>query len=136
MDKLSLDDVLDLSIFTTPVAYNKKAKSRFHKQGARVLHQLASHLGYGVGDYDLRHNQGGIAVSGEIILHSNTLYIQLSQLALGLDQSFMWRTCRGRRDYTGGHNNWMPWERLADLPSVARVMLRAVGRGAQVVATR
>jgi len=104
-------------------SYNEEAKRAFHRQAANILRQLAVYLGYKDGDFDLRHNQGGIAVSGEITLHSDALYVQFSQSCLGPDMGFMWRTCRGRKDYTGGPNQWMKWESLEDLPAVARTML-------------
>lgn len=113
---------MDIAVFTSSVAYNSEAKERFHKQGAAVLRALARELGYQRGDYDLRHNQGGVAVSGEITLHSDTLYVELFQSALGPAYGFMWRTCNGRKDYTGGRNRWTAWSRLLDLPSLAREM--------------
>jgi len=118
---------LDLSVFEQGVHHNELAKQRFHRQSAKVLRELARHLGYKAGDFDLRHNRAGIAVSGEIILHSDTLYVQLSQSAMGPAWGFMWRTCKGRRDYTGGTNQWMPWDRLYDLASVSQTMLAARG---------
>ena len=110
----------------TNVAYNDAAKRQFHSQAEKVLRALAVKLGYQAGDFDLRHNQGGIAGSGEITLHSDTLYFQFSQSCLGPDYGFMWRTCTGRKDYTGGPNRWMKWERLTDLDTVAQTMLAEV----------
>ena len=114
--------MVDIGVFTRSVAYDEEAKRRFHSQGAAVLRDLAKELGYQKGDYDLRHNLGGIAVSGEVTLHSDTLYVQLSQSALGPAWGFMWRRCNGRKDYTGGRNRWMPWDRFLDIPEVAREM--------------
>jgi hypothetical protein len=37
------------------------------------------------GDYDLRSNEAGLAVSGEITLHADRLYVQVSQSAMGYD---------------------------------------------------
>ncbi len=34
------------------------------------------------------------------------------------------RTCRGRRDYTGGANNWAPLALLDDVPSLAAMVRR------------
>ena len=59
------------------VSYNDTAKKAFHQQAGRIAKALADALGYSKADYDLRHNQGGIAVSGEITLHSDTLYVQI-----------------------------------------------------------
>lgn len=112
--------------FTLNVSYDADAKRRFHSQGDAVLRRLAQELGYGKGDFDLRHNQGGIAVSGEITLHSDTLYVEISQTALGPEMGFMWRTVRNRKDYTGGQNQWSAWYTLNDLPALAARMSRAV----------
>lgn len=71
------------------------------------------------GSFDLRSNKGGIAVSGEITLHHEAVYIQVSQSALGGGMGFLIRTCRGRRDYTGGANNWNPLALLDDIPALA-----------------
>lgn len=106
------------------VGYDAEAKKKFHRQAETVLKNLAKMLGYKEGDYDLRHNEGGIAVSGEITLHSDNLYVQFSQSALGANQGFMWRTCKGRKDYTGGPNQWMKWEQLENLETVASIMKR------------
>jgi len=108
------------------VAYNDAAKRKFHSDAEKVLRALAVKLGYQKGDFDLRHNQGGIAVSGEITLHSDTLYIQFSQSSMGPDFGFMWRSCKGRTDYTGGPNRWMKWDRLTDLEMVGQAMLAEV----------
>ncbi len=110
----------------TSVAYDEDAKREFHRQGEVVLKQLAAALGYGPDHYDLRHNQGGIAVSGEITLHSDRLYVQLSQSPLGQNRGFLWRTCEGRKDYTGGPNRSAKWEELRDLPRLARTMHEAL----------
>ena len=63
-------------------------------------------LGLGDGHYDLRSNGGGIAVSGEVTLHADRLYVQVSQPALGADSGILFRRCEGRRDYVGGVNNF------------------------------
>lgn len=40
------------------------------------------------------------------------IYIQLCQ---GSNRdAFMYRSCKGRKDYTGGPNRWMKWSTLAN----------------------
>jgi hypothetical protein len=97
----SRDDRFD---FRKRVAYDSDAKRAFHTHARRQLRRLAAVLGFTPGDYDLRANQGGIAVSGEITLHSEHLYVQACQPATGHDTGIMFRTCEGRTDYTGGRN--------------------------------
>lgn len=69
---------------------------------------LATALGFDRKDYDIRSNEGGIAVSGEITLHTPTLYVQISQRAgHGDSLSFLIRGCKSRKDYTGTGNHSM-----------------------------
>ncbi len=48
--------------FRKRVAYDADAKRSFHINARRQLRALAAALGLRPGDYDLRSNQGGIAV--------------------------------------------------------------------------
>jgi len=72
-----------------------------------------------------RSNPGGIAVSGEITLHHDDVYIQVCQPASGADSGILIRTCQGRRDYTGGRNHLAPLRLLDDAPALA-AQVRAV----------
>jgi antirestriction protein ArdC len=98
--------------FGKSVSYDEGGKRRFHARGRVRLAALAGELGLLPEDYDLRSNIGGIAVSGEVTLHSDNLYVQVSQGAMGNDSGIMYRTCRGRRDYSGGQNHFAPLDSL------------------------
>lgn len=100
-------------------SYDAVQKRAFHKEASRVLRALADELGFEKGSFDLRSNQGGIAVSGEITLHHDDVYIQVSQSATGSDKGIMIRTCEGRKDYTGGRNNFLTYAALDDVPGLA-----------------
>jgi hypothetical protein len=67
---------------------------------------VATALGLKADTYYLRSNQAGIAVSGEITLHGDHLYVQVSQSAMGYHSGVLFRTCKGRKDYVGGPNNF------------------------------
>ena len=67
--------------FRKSVSYDGDAKRRFHHHARAQLRKLAHALRLDRDSYDLRSNPGGIAVSGEVILHSDTLYVQASQPA-------------------------------------------------------
>ena len=88
-------------------------KLKFHRMGKRVLKAVAEEMGLQSGSFDIRSNLGGVAVSGEIMLHGESIYIVFSQGCMG--NSFMYRQCNGRKDYTGMANHWMDYDNLADL---------------------
>ena len=100
-------------------AYEPDRKRQFHAAARARLRKLAAELGLPAGSYDLRSNQGGVAVSGEIILHHDEVYVMICQPATRADSGVLIRTCRGRRDYTGGANHYAPLSMLDDLPALA-----------------
>lgn len=101
-------------------SYNEANKDRFHKDGKAICRKLATLMGLDTKERDVRSNMGGIAVSGEIMLHTDGLYLQLSQSCVGQGDTFMFRKCDGRKDYTGGRNRWMKFDDLTDLEAVAK----------------
>src|SRR6202049_1896230 len=106
-------------------AYDPEVKQRFHTAARARLRRLATTLGFPSGSFDLRSNLGGIAVSGEITLHHDDVYIQVCQPATGADSGILIRSCQGRRDYTGGRNHFAPLRLLDDTPTLA-AQVRAV----------
>jgi hypothetical protein len=111
--------------FRKSVAYDPEAKRLFHSHARSQLRCLATALGLEPGTYDLRSNQGGIAVSGEITLHGDHLYVQVSQSAMGYHSGILFRTCEGRKDYVGGPNNFASLD-LLNRPSELAHWLREV----------
>jgi hypothetical protein len=99
--------------------YEPERKRRFHATARARLRKLAAELHLRAGSFDLRANQGGIAVSGEITLHHERLYVQISQPAVRSDSGILIRTCRGRRDFIGGANHFAPLSLLDDIPKLA-----------------
>lgn len=96
--------------------YNEGRKEVFHRNGKRILKEIATRLGLPNKSYDIRSNKGGIAVSGEVTLHGENIYISFAQHGTGSNSmGFMYRSCKGRKDFTGGANNWMKWRELMDL---------------------
>lgn len=92
--------------FRKSVAHHAEAKRLFHSRARSQLRRIAAALGLEPGSYDLRSNQAGIAVSGEITLHGDHLYVQVSQSAMDHHSGVLFRTCKGRKDYVGGPNNF------------------------------
>ena len=113
----------------TPCAYNDAQKRSFHATGRKRLKALAAALGLEAGAYDMRSNLGGIAVSGEVTLHGQDLYVQICQPATGWDSGILIRTCQGRKDYTGGVNNFASLALLDDIPALAICCRGVVARG-------
>lgn len=111
--------------FRKRVAYDDGAKRLFHYHARRQLRLLADALGLAPGAYDLRNNNGGIAVSGEITLHADHLYVQACQPATGHDSGVLFRSCEGRKDYTGGRNNFASLDLLNDPGQLARTIRKA-----------
>jgi hypothetical protein len=115
-----------------PCTYNEPQKHLFHREARKCLQALAVALCLPRQAYDLRSNKGGIAVSGEITLHTGTLYVQVCQPATGWDSGVLIRTCKGRNDYTGGPNNFAPLRDLDGIERLAghcqRVLARQGGR--------
>lgn len=114
--------------WTTDCGYAPDIKRRFHSTARARLRQLANELRLPICSYDLRSNQGGIAVSGEITLHHEAVYIQVGQSASGGGMGILIRTCQGRRDYTGGPNNFVPLAVLDDIPALATRVRAVAGR--------
>lgn len=102
-----------------PCAYAGAQKRRFHTTARARLKALADALGFAPGSFDLRSNQGGIAVSGEITLHHDAVYVQVAQPATGADSGILIRRCAGQRDYTGGRNHFAPLRALDDPQALA-----------------
>lgn len=105
-----------------PCAYDDAQKRAFHATARSRLRKLAGELRFSAGSYDLRSNKGGIAVSGEITLHHEQIYVQVCQPALRSDTGILIRTCEGRRDYSGGRNHLASLRLLDDLPELARLV--------------
>jgi hypothetical protein len=100
---------------TIKLAYNDAAgKTRRAGDFKRQLRLVAKALALVPGQYDLRFNPGGIAVYGEVTLHTDSLYIQASH---GCDLGVLVRSCKGRKDYSGGRNMWFPVSLLMNSPS-------------------
>lgn len=89
------------------------AKLEYHRLGKTILRGIAKELGLQSGSYDIRSNLGGTGVTGEITLHGEHIYIQLCEAMNGLE--VLYRSCKGRKDYSGGSNNWMRFSDLKNL---------------------
>ena len=114
-------DQLYLQHLMSTASYDAAAKDRFGTAAKTLMRRLAKRLGsqYGVID-PIRWNRGGIAVSGEVTLHADKVYIQVQQGFGGPTHAILFRTCKGRKDYSGGMNNFAPMALLIDTEALAR----------------
>jgi len=85
-------------------AYDGAQKKLFHRKGRAALRALTKELRLSPHPFTIRSCEGGVAVSGEIILRGEGIYIQISQPATCIDSGILIRGCNGRRDYEGGGN--------------------------------
>lgn len=90
--------------------YDEANKKEYKRLSLKLLRGLSRELGLERCDVDIRFNPGGIAVSGDATLHADRLYVTLNMDGMGL--GILVRTCKHRRDYAGGPNNWFSLERL------------------------
>lgn len=89
-------------------------KDGLHRAGKTFLRKLAARLGLEKGDFDVRSNVAGIAVSGEVTLHGDNIYMQLFESFSGPGLQLMYRGCKHRRDYCGYQNMYASMADLSD----------------------
>lgn len=122
MTKREISRFIELALGPAIHAYDAAGEARKHefaRLGKKVARALAALMGLEQGSYEVRYNKAGIAVCGDIHLHGEYVYVALEQNCLGGSHGFMYRFCKGRKDYTGGPNQWMKFESLADLEEAA-----------------
>lgn len=88
------------------VAYDERAKKLFHSDGRKALRALGDALGLAEDSYGIASQRGGVAVSGEVTLHGDHLYVQLSLGCMGAGREVMFRKVAGRKDFVGERNHW------------------------------
>lgn len=88
------------------VAYDEPAKRLFHAEGRAALNRLAEALTLDAGSFEIRSNKAGPAVSGEVTLHAEMLWVQLSLGPFGPGREICSRRVQGRGDHIGERNHW------------------------------
>ncbi len=95
--------------------YEPELKDKMHRAGKAFLKAYATEvLKLRPDQYDLRSNKAGPAVSGEVTLHTDTLYVQAMEPLFYGNPCLLVRTCNGRKDYTGGSNRYLSPEALCN----------------------
>ena len=87
--------------------YNAAAKRQWLSTARSIAKALAAQLSLPAGSFNIRTNKGGDAVPGEVILHGENLYVCIGTSMPGGELIGFARSCKGRKDYTGGVNRWL-----------------------------
>ena len=87
-----------------------QAKQAWKYSAMATARALAKDLGLPKGTYTIRSNPGGIAVLGDVYLHHDRFYVNFSGYMCEnpCGGTGYYRTCNGRKDYTGGYNRDIP----------------------------
>ncbi|MBA1203485.1 MULTISPECIES: hypothetical protein [Pseudomonas] len=98
-------------------------KETLHRSGKRLLKEIAGRLKLPESSYEIRSCKGGNAVMGEVILHSDHLYLMVH---LGFDRvlKVLYRSCEGRKDYAGGMNRFETVSELASTTAAERFLAK------------
>ena len=88
------------------VAYDAPAKRLFHAQGRTAMRHLAAALALEDGSFDIRSNKAGPAVSGDVTLHGESIWVQLSLGPFGPGREVCFRKVQDRHDHIGQRNYW------------------------------
>lgn len=94
--------------------YDTNRKDVFARLGKQIAKEIATLLNLPKDTYEIRYNKAGPAVLGDVILHSDNVYIELSPSVTG--PWFYFRECKGKKDYHGGRNINCESVELLDLP--------------------
>lgn len=101
----------------TNVNWNTCQKDKFHSMGRARLRAIAKEMDLAPGTFDVRSNKAGPAVTGEVTLHAERFYLQIGG---SCGRTVLLRRCKGRRDYCGGRNFFLPLELLNNVSEMAR----------------
>lgn len=100
-----------------------QTKAAFHNAAKVFLRTLAKAIGLEHGcDFRLTSNLSGMAGSGEVTLHADKLYVQLSEWCTEPGVKMLYRTCKGRTDYSGGQNNSVSLTEFAEEDAQQRIL--------------
>src|SRR3546814_693895 len=95
-------------------ANDEHAKRLCQSEGRAAMRRLADDLARDEGSFDIRYNKGGPAVSGEVTLHGEDVWVQLSLGLSGPAREVCFRKVQGRDDHLGDRNCWASIRELVD----------------------
>lgn len=116
------------------LSYHEENKEHFLRETRRLAARFATELALNPSQFDLRVNRGGIAGSGDVMLHADHLYVSLNaEIDFGRGRAFMFRGCQSRQDYTGLGNRWALWHDIGrDFSGVVSAMRVAMNEATTV----
>jgi hypothetical protein len=88
---------------------NQARKDRYHKQGRRLLTEMAKDMGYAATEFKITVNKSGIAGPGDVYMVTDSLEVHLWAENMGQGLEVLYRSRNGNK--TGG-NNWMLYNDL------------------------
>lgn len=113
-----------LTLAIRGVAYDAAAKDLFHADGRKAMRNLAAALALADGSYTIRSNRSGPSVSGEITLHGEEVWVQLSLGALGPEYEVTFRRVRGQHDHLGDRRRFAAIRELLNAERFAERLRR------------
>src|SRR3546814_833210 len=96
------------------VSHDDPSTRPFPSDALAFLCRLADALALDERSYDIRSNKGGPAVSCELPLHGQDVWVQLSLGLSGPDREVCFRKVQGRDDPLGDRNFWASIRELFD----------------------
>ena len=108
--KLKPTDLARFVRLTKEACYDHINKEEYRRLGRKLLKLIAEKMDLKKGEFDIRFNPGGEACSGDHTLHADYFYLALhDNIGSGW---FYFRTCKDRKDYTGGGNHIVYWNQF------------------------
>lgn len=92
---MKITDLVNLILQAKLARYDYHHKEKYRRESRKFLQAISNSVGLTKGQYDLRFNPGGMAGSGDAVLHSENFYVHIN------DFGHYWRLCKGRKDYGG-----------------------------------
>lgn len=112
MKPISNKEIVSFVELTRTAQYDYHNKVKFRNLGRKILKWIAYSLQLPPAQFQIRFNPGGMACSGDHVLHHDNFYLNLSDNTNS--GWFYYRTCKGQKDYTGGPNQIVYWKKLIE----------------------
>ena len=88
-------------------SYHDCNKKTFRRLSLQLLRSIVKHLDLPAKTVTVRFHSGGIACSGDAILHHVDVYLYINgDSCIGGQLRILGRTCKDQNDHTGGRNQW------------------------------